>query len=57
MNTSKGHWSESYMQSWALHVEAVRELMGECGPRQVKDCELAQYISTSPILTTHFLMR
>ena len=51
-NTNGGHLSESYMQGWNLQAEAVRQLRGGLGARQVSDAKVVQYLQGGPLSTS-----
>lgn len=46
VNTDGGQLSGGYLLGWLHHVELVRQLRNECGPRQVDGARVAQYATT-----------
>ncbi len=46
LNTNGGQLSAAYMWGFLHLCEAVRQLRGDAGPRQVKNAKIAQYSST-----------
>ena len=42
-NTNGGLLSEGHVMAWNHHVEIVRQLRGDCGPRQVEGAEVIQW--------------
>jgi len=57
VNTAGGHTAESYMQGWGHQVEAVRQVRGEAGARQIKDCDVAHYMCVSPLVVSHMFTK
>jgi len=43
MNTNGGLLSEGHIMGWNHQVEIVRQLRGECGPRQIRDAAIIQW--------------
>jgi acetyl-CoA acetyltransferase len=43
MNTNGGLLSEAHVMAWNHQAEIVRQLRGECGPRQIEGAEVIQW--------------
>ena len=51
-NTSGGHLSESYMQGWNLHLEAVRQIRGEAADRQIPRAQAVHCMAAAPVVSS-----
>ncbi|MFP3550895.1 thiolase family protein [Paraburkholderia sp. SIMBA_049] len=51
-NTSGGHLSESYMQGWNLHIEAIRQLRGSATGRQIEQARHIHYMAAAPVVSS-----
>jgi acetyl-CoA acetyltransferase len=56
-NTSGGMLSESYMHGWNHAVEAVRQLRGQAGARQVAGAEVSLYTIFTSEMSKSLLYR
>lgn len=56
VNSSGGMISESYMQGWNAQAEAVRQLRGEAGPRQLANCRHTHYVSNTVQRATSLIL-
>jgi acetyl-CoA acetyltransferase len=57
INTSGGMLSEAYLQGWNQHAEAVRQLRGQAGARQVPGCRRVLYWCLSALPNASLLYR
>jgi acetyl-CoA acetyltransferase len=46
VNTNGGHLAEGHSNGWGQTVEIVRQLRGQGGRRQVRNCEVAQWATS-----------